>query len=94
MCVHKRVSVSVYVHAYLLINYYNSLSAWIVMGTVVAVIVIMAGIVITILLVIIYMLWKRYTYHFNSFGHVIIVIIDIIIQAWLQQSRKRAVLTT
>ena len=32
------------------------------MGTVVAVIMIMAGIVITILIIIIYVLWKRYTY--------------------------------
>ena len=58
-------------------NYNNSLSAWIVMGTVVAIIMIMAGIVITILIIIIYVLWKRYSYisHHNniSIGHMIIV---------------------
>ena len=53
--------VSVCEYTCLHVNYhYNSLSAWIVMGTVVAVIVIMAGIVITILIIIIYVLWKRY----------------------------------
>ena len=70
------------------------------MGAVVAVIVVLAGIVITILLIIIYMLWKRYnTYStiiilFVLIGHMSIVIIDVCIQTWLQQSRKRAVLTT
>ena len=51
------------------------------MGTVVAVIVTMAGIVITILIIIIYVLWRRYAYpHHNniiSIGHMIIVIIDV-----------------
>jgi hypothetical protein len=39
--------------------FHDSLLAWIVMGTLVAIIVVLAGTMITILLIIIFVLWKR-----------------------------------
>ena len=42
------------------VRFHNSLAGWTVMGSLVAIVAVLAGIVITILLIVIHMLWKRY----------------------------------